>query len=47
MAILITPEVPGMTHEMVDGMTEQLMEQQKAQPGFILHANGGSTAVGA
>ena len=40
MAILITAEVPGMTHEMVDGMTEQLEEQQKAQPGFVLHANG-------
>jgi hypothetical protein len=40
MAILMTAEVPGMTQEMVDGMTEQLMEQQTAQRGFILHANG-------
>ena len=40
MAILMTAEVPGMTQEMVDGMTEQLMEEQKAQPGFVLHANG-------
>ena len=40
MAILMTAEVPGMTQEMVDGMTAQLMEQQKAQPGFVIHANG-------
>src|SRR3954471_15102696 len=40
MGILMTAEVPGMTQEMVDGMTEQLMDQQKAQPGFVLHANG-------
>src|SRR3954451_15627130 len=40
MAILMTAEVPGMTQEMVDGMTDQLMGQQKAQPGFVLHANG-------
>lgn len=40
MAILMTAEVPGMTQEMVDGMTDQLMEQQKAQPGFVIHANG-------
>ena len=35
MAILMTAEVPGMTREMVDGMTGQLEEQQKAQPGFV------------
>ena len=40
MAILMTAEVPGMTQEMVDGMTAQIEEQQKAQPGFVLHANG-------
>jgi len=40
MAILMSAEVPGMTQEMVDGMTDQLMEQQKAQSGFVLHANG-------
>ncbi|MEA2376088.1 MAG: hypothetical protein QOD53_2551, partial [Thermoleophilaceae bacterium] len=40
MAILMTADVPGMTQEMVDGMTDQLMEQQKAQPGFVIHANG-------
>ena len=27
MAILMTAEVPGMTQEMVDGMTAQLEEQ--------------------
>jgi hypothetical protein len=40
MAILMTAEVPGMTQEMVDGMTDRLMEQQKAQPGFVIHTNG-------
>jgi len=40
MAILMNAEVPGMTQEMVDGMTAQLMEQQKAQPGFVVHTNG-------
>ncbi len=40
MAILMTAEVPGMTQEMVDGMTGQLEEQQKSQPGFVVHANG-------
>src|SRR4051812_5651405 len=40
MAILMTAEVPGMTQEMVDGMTEQLEELQKGQPGFVVHANG-------
>ena len=40
MAILMTAEVPEMTQEMVDGMTAQLMEQQKAQSGFVIHANG-------
>ena len=40
MAILMTAEVPGMTQEMVDGMTAQLTEQMKAQPGFVIHANG-------
>ena len=46
MAILITAEVPGMTQEMVDGMTEQLEEQQKAQPGFVLVRTARSTAAG-
>jgi hypothetical protein len=40
MAILMTAEIPGMTQEMVDGMTAQLEEQLKAEPGFVLHANG-------
>lgn len=40
MAILMTAEVPGLTQEMVDGMTAQLEDQQKARPGFVLHANG-------
>jgi hypothetical protein len=40
MAILMTAEVPGMTQEMVDGMTDRLMEEQKTQPGFVIHANG-------
>lgn len=40
MAILMTAEVPGMTQEMVDGMTAQLEERQKAQPGFVVHVNG-------
>ena len=40
MAILMTAEVPGLTQEMADGMTAQLEEQQKSQPGFVLHANG-------
>src|SRR5215210_3939381 len=40
MSILMTAEVPGMTQEMVDGMTGQLMDEQKTQPGFVLHANG-------
>jgi hypothetical protein len=40
MTILMTAEVPGMTQEMVNGMTEQLMELQKAQAGFVFHANG-------
>ena len=40
MAILMTAEVPGMTQEMVDGMAEQLEELERAQPGFVLHANG-------
>ena len=31
MAILMTAEVPGMTQEMVDGMTSQLMDEQKNQ----------------
>jgi hypothetical protein len=39
MAILMTAEVPGMTQEMVDGMTAQLEDKQKAQPGFVVHAN--------
>ena len=40
MSILMTAEVPGMTQEMVDGMTSQLMDEQKTQPGFVIHANG-------
>ncbi len=40
MAILMTAEVPGMTQEMVDGMTQALNEQMKTQPGFVIHTNG-------
>jgi hypothetical protein len=40
MATLMTAEVPGMTQEMVDGMTAQLTDQMKAAPGFVFHANG-------
>jgi len=40
MAILMSAEIPGMTQEMVDGMTTQLEEQMKGSPGFVLHTNG-------
>ena len=40
MSILMTAEVPGMTQEMVDGMTSQLMDAQKTQAGFVIHTNG-------
>jgi hypothetical protein len=36
----MTAEIPGMTKEMVDGMTAQLTEEMKAAPGFVVHANG-------
>jgi hypothetical protein len=31
---------PEKEEEMVQGMTDQLMEEQKAQPGFVIHTNG-------
>ncbi len=40
MAILMTAEVPGMTQEMVDGMSAHLEEQRKAQSGLVIHTNG-------
>jgi hypothetical protein len=40
MAHLVISDVPGMSREMVEGMTAQLAEPLKRSPGFIIHGNG-------
>lgn len=40
MAIIMQAQVPGMTKEQYDGMTQALFPLLKKSPGFIAHAGG-------